>query len=103
MNKDKTLEKETIQGILSKPFALADWQNLLKEVFDVKNFFQTPQEIPLPSNNKADAAYELGSFETTDDRLIGLYLVKVKPGVWLERNKVGLRELLRSVYKYDVD
>lgn len=29
--------------------------------------------------------------------------MKVKPEVWLERNKVGLRELLRSVYKYEVD
>ena len=30
-------------------------------------------------------------------------MVKVEPEVWLERNKVGLRELLRHVYKYDVD
>jgi hypothetical protein len=97
------MDKKAIQNILSQPFVLADWQNLLTAVFGVKNFFQTPSEIPLPSNNKADAAYELGSFNTTDDRIIGLYLVKLKPEVWLERNKVGLRELLRSVYKYDVD
>ena len=97
------MEKKNIQNILSNPFVLADWQNLLKEVFGVKNFFQTPPEIPLPNNNKAGAAYELGSFYTSDDRIIGLYLVKVKSGVRLEQNKVGLRELLRSVYKYDVD
>lgn len=97
------MDKKTIQSILSKPFVLADWQNLLTEVFGVKNFLQKPAEIPLASNKKAESAFELGSFKTADDRIIGLYLVKVKPEVWLERNKVGLRELLRSVYKYDVD
>jgi len=32
-----------------------------------------------------------------------LYRIELNPDVWLERNKVGLRELLRNVYKYDVD
>lgn len=97
------MDKKTLQSILSKPFVLADWQNLLTEVFGVKNFLQKPASIPLASNKKAESAFELGSFNTADDRIIGLYLVKVKPEVWLERNKVGLRELLRSVYKHDVD
>ncbi len=96
------MEKKAIQNILSSPFALDGWQNLLTAVFGVKNFFQKPREIPLPSNSKADVACELGSFNTADDRIIGLYLVKLKPEVRLERNKVGLRELLRSVYNYDV-
>lgn len=97
------MDKKTLQSILSKPFVLADWQNLLTAVFGVKNFLQKPASIPLASNKKAESAFELGSFNTADDRIIGLYLVKVKPEVWLERNKVGLRELLRSVYEYDVD
>ncbi len=97
------MDKKTLQSILSKPFVLADWQNLLTDVFGVKNFLQKPAEIPLANTKKAESAFELGSFNTADDRIIGLYLVKVKPEVWLERNKVGLRELLRSVYKYDVD
>ena len=97
------MDKKTLQSILSKPFELSDWRNLLTAVFGVKNFLTKPSEIPLSSNKKAESAFELGSFNTADDRIIGLYLVKVKPEVWLERNKVGLRELLRSVYKYDVD
>jgi type I restriction-modification system DNA methylase subunit len=97
------MDKKTLQSILSKPFELTDWRNLLTAVFGVKNFLTKPSEIPLKSNKKAESALELGSFNTADDRIIGLYLVKVKPEVWLERNKVGLRELLRSVYKYDVD
>ena len=97
------MDKKKLQEILSNPFNLNDWQNLLKSVFGAKNFHQKPISINLSDNKKADAAFELGSFNTSDDRIIGLYLVKVKPEVWLERNKVGLRELLRSVYKYDVD
>ncbi|MXV14019.1 Eco57I restriction-modification methylase domain-containing protein [Hufsiella ginkgonis] len=97
------MDKKTLQNILSKPFELTDWQNLLTELFGVKSFLQKPAIVPLSNNKKAEAAFELGNFSTSDDRIIGLYLVKVKPEVWLERNKVGLRELLRSVYRHDVD
>ncbi|NIK73951.1 type I restriction-modification system DNA methylase subunit [Thermonema lapsum] len=97
------MEKKELQATLSAPFDLQQWQQVLRKVFGVQHLYATPSEIPLPANNKADAAYELGKFTTADDRLVGLYWVKVKPNVWIERNKVGLRELLRSVYKYDVD
>jgi anti-anti-sigma regulatory factor len=97
------MDQKTIQNILSKPFALDDWQDILRETFGVKKLLQKPSEISLPKNDKARAAYELGSFNTADDRSIGLYWVKLKPEVWLERNRVGLRGLLRNVYRYDVD
>lgn len=97
------MEKKKLQEILSQPFVLSDWRQILTEIFGVKYFLQNPLEIILPKNNKAKASYELGSFNTSDDRIIGLYLVKVNPEVWIEKNKVGLRELLRNVYKYDVD
>jgi hypothetical protein len=97
------MDKRELQDILSRQYDTEKWIAVLKFCFGVKGFLQKPLPIGLPSNKKAEAAFELGSFNTTDDRIIGLYLVKVKPEVWLERNKVGLRELLRSVYKYDVD
>ncbi|APF18727.1 hypothetical protein Calab_3101 [Caldithrix abyssi DSM 13497] len=97
------MTKQKLQQVLSAPFNLDAWRTVLFEVFGAKQFHQQPQPILLPSNNKADSAFELGSFHTADDRLIGLYQVNVLPNVWLERNKVGLRELLRHVYKYDVD
>ena len=98
------MNKRQLQEILSAPFHLEAWRNVLFEVFGANNFNQQPQPILLPqNNNKAESAYELGSFNTADDRLIGLYQVNVLPNVWIERNKVGLRELLRHIYKYDVD
>ena len=97
------MEKRELQEILSKPYKIELWQKVLREVFGVKNLLQQPKLLDLSSNKKAKAAFELGSFNTTDDRIIGLYLVKVNHEVWLERNKVGLRELLSFVYKYEVD
>ncbi len=97
------MEKKTLQNILNKKFCLTEWTQVLKSVFGATNIFVQPKKILLKSTDKATEAYELGNFTTTDDRIIGLYRVVLTPKVWLERNKVGLHELLRSVYKYDVD
>ncbi len=98
------MDKVTLHKIFSKAFDDASWLEVLKSVFGAKlGLLAQPKPILLKSNDKANAAFELGSFTTTDDRIIGLYKIEVKPEVWLERNKVGLRELLRNVYQYDVD
>ncbi|MDR6571034.1 Eco57I restriction-modification methylase domain-containing protein [Chitinophaga ginsengisegetis] len=97
------MEKKQLQHIFSTPFQLQNWQKVLKSVFGVSRLNLQPRQIIIPKNDKADAAFELGNFNTADDRIIGIYQVNVKPDVWLERNKVGLRELLRNVYGHDVD
>jgi hypothetical protein len=97
------MDKRQLQDIFSKPYSIELWQNVLMDIFDAKFLHQNPLPILLPTNDKASAAFELGNFNTKDDRIIGIYQVNIKPEVWLERNKVGLRELLRQVYKYDVD
>lgn len=97
------MDKSHLHKIFSKPFKNSDWLDVLQNVFGAKQLLAQPREILLPSNDKAKAAFELGNFTTTDDRIIGLYRIELNPDVWLERNKVGLRELLRNIYKYDVD
>ncbi len=97
------MDKKQLQEILTQPFNSQSWLDLVKSVFGARQLLAQPKEIILPKNDKADTAYELGSFTTSDDRVIGLYKVNVSSDVWLDRNKVGLRELLRNVYKYDVD
>jgi hypothetical protein len=98
------MDKTTLHKIFNKAFDDASWLEVLKSVFGAKlGLLAQPKPIQLPNEDKASAAFELGSFTTTDDRIIGLYKIEVKPKVWLERNKVGLRELLRNVYQYDVD
>jgi len=97
------MTKQQLQTILSSPYDQAVWKQVLIEIFGVKRILQRPQPIYFANTQKASEAYELGSFSTKDDRIIGIYQVNVNPEVWLERNKVGLRALLRDVYKYDVD
>lgn len=97
------MSKSDLQKIFSQSFNLTLWQETLREIFGVKRLLSQPRTILLPNNDKAESAYELGSFSTSDGRVVGLYQVKVLPGVWLEKNKVGLRSLLRNVYRYDVD
>ena len=98
----------TLCKIFSKTFEDASWLEVLKSVFGAKLGLRS-QPLDITSNLKtkdldtANAAFELGSFTTTDDRIIGLYKIEVKPEVWLGRNKVSLRELLRNIYKNDVD
>ena len=97
------MDKKNLQSILSSSFTISNWRDVLVSVFGAKRLHQNPIPIEINKKEKAEAAFELGSFNTSDDRIIGLYLVKVKPEIWIQRNKVGLREMLRSVYKHDVD
>lgn len=97
------MDKTSLHKIFKKSYNHQDWVDILQSVFGAKKLYVQPKSILLPDHERVSEAFELGSFTTTDDRIIGLYRIDVKPNVWLERNKVGLRELLRNVYKYDVD
>ncbi|MBX3295014.1 MAG: hypothetical protein KF762_04830 [Acidobacteria bacterium] len=101
------MTKEQLKEILSTPYDQNAWQGVLREVFGVENLLRVPNSISdrftAADRELARQALELGSFETSDGRLVGLYQVDLtdKPRIW--QNRVGLRQLLRSVYKYDVD
>lgn len=97
------MEKAKLNKIFSQAFQLNDWLDILKSVFGARQLLSQPKPILLKNNDRAKSATELGSFSTSDDRIIGLYHVVVGDDIWLERNKVGLRELLRDIYRYDVD
>lgn len=97
------MEKVELKNILSASFNTESWQRVLREVFGANKLHQKPFPISLPTNNKTESAFELGSINTADDRVVGIYLVNVLPSVWLGKNRVGLRQLLRNIYKYDVD
>ena len=98
------MDKKTLQySVLEKHYQPDKWLEVLKEFFGTKKLHQQPQSIVLPVNDIAEGGVELGSFYTSDERLVGLYEIQLKPNVVIERNRVGLRSLLRNVYKYDVD
>lgn len=97
------MDKKQLQNnILEAEYNRAVWFNVLKDYFSVKKLFLEPKNITV-DKSKAEYAVELGSFVTADEREVGIFEIKLQPQVWIERNRVGLRSLLRQVYKYDVD
>lgn len=97
------MDKKQLQHtILEAAYNREAWIEVLKEYFGVRKIQLSPQKINI-DNSKAEYAIELGSFNTIDEKLVGVFEVKLLPQVWIERNRVGLRSLLRQVYKYDVD
>lgn len=98
------MDKKTLQtSILEAAYQPEKWMEVIKLYFGAKKFHQTPQQIILPGNNLAEKALEIGSFYTVDERLIGIYEIQLTAKAWIDKNRVGLRNLLRQVYKYDVD
>ncbi|RPI19830.1 MAG: hypothetical protein EHM58_00110 [Ignavibacteriae bacterium] len=92
------MNKEQIAEILSNPYNRDNWVDLLKKVFIKGQLKLVPQKLPINSDY-VNTAYELGSFETADKRIIGVYEVNINDNVKLERNRVGLRNLLKPHYK----
>lgn len=98
------MDKKYLQSvILENKYNPQEWRKILQEYFSANKFHIIPKLINLPPNDIADSAVELGSFYTKDERLIGLYEVQLKQKPWIQVNRVGLRSLLKHVYKYDVD
>ena len=97
-----------LKDILAHPYNQKDWTDFLTQLFHEKDsssdegILSTPQRIAI-SNDKVKEAYELGSYLTSDERLIGIYQVNISEDMLLYRNKVGLRNLMAKIYKYNVD
>src|SRR5687768_10653646 len=98
------MDKKNLQiEILETSYQPEKWLEVLKQYFGAKKFHQTPRPIILPGTDLAEGAAEIGNFYTADERLIGIYEVKLTSKAWVDKNRVGLRNILRKVYKYDVD
>ncbi|WP_404981976.1 Eco57I restriction-modification methylase domain-containing protein [Capnocytophaga granulosa] len=97
-----------LKDILAHPYNQKDWTDFLTQLFHEKDsssdegILSSPQRIPM-SHDKVKEAYELGSYLTSDERLIGIYQVNISEDMLLYRNKVGLRNLMTPIYKRNVD
>lgn len=101
------MTKDDLKQILSQPFEAEDWNRVLRKIFGVKQIPQRPTDM---TNQLADADREIASAAcqvsattTSDGKHIGFYRVDLtdRPRIW--QNRVGLRRLLRRVYRDVVD
>mgnify|MGYP002741475639 CR=1 FL=1 len=97
-----------LKDILAHPYNQKDWTDFLTQLFHEKDsssdegILSLPQRIAI-NHDKVKEAYELGSYLTSDERLIGIYQVNISEDMLLYRNKVGLRNLMTPIYKRNVD
>ncbi len=91
--------------IFEKPYNRATWYNVLVQNFNVNTLRKEPLDITkrLTDNQFNATAFELGNFNTIDGHLVGLYELEVSENVNIFRNRKGLRDLLKQVYKNDVE
>ncbi|TKK70218.1 hypothetical protein FC093_05570 [Ilyomonas limi] len=97
------LSAEELKRIFESEFNPESWKRILIEIFGVKRLHLQPQTIGVTPNDWNAKAFELGSFETIEGRLVGIFEVQINRKVKLQYNKVGLRQLLKPIYEEDVD
>ncbi len=97
------IDAAELKSIFEKEYNRTDWLHALREIFQIRNLHEVPQEVDLPVNDFDARAMEMGFFETSEGLLIGIFEVTITPNIPLERHKVGLRNMMRNVYKRDMD
>lgn len=92
-----SLSVPEIRQKLESNYHRNDWLHLLYDLFPQGDYYAEPETISLPSNELADKAFELGSITLDGGLPIGLFEIQLLPTVKLERNRVGLRSLLKQI------
>lgn len=92
------MERFELKELFQNKYNREKWLNLILKVFPEVNILNTPSNLSLTSDN-VKGGVELGSFETSDGSLIGIFEINIDGKVQIEKNRVGLRNILRKYYK----
>lgn len=96
------MNKEQLQGIFRQPYNAGMWQELLINLFGASEIRQTPSTLTSDTNEMVEG-FQLGLLTTTDRYEIGLFAFEIKQGHNLQLNRVGLRSLVKSYTRLQVD
>ena len=94
---------DQLKTLFEKEYNRTEWTSALLDIFHIQDLHIVPHSVELGENNFNASALELGFFETAEGLLVGIYEVEIKSDLRLDRNKVGLRNLMRKVYTNDAD
>jgi adenine-specific DNA-methyltransferase len=96
---------EQIHSLFKQRYNQISWKQFLNEAFAKTRLLASPEILTGIDSNVASQVQKLG-FITLDEngieRQIAVYEVTLAEGIILERNRVGLRNLLRKYWK-DID
>lgn len=92
----------SIQHVLKSEYNSTRWKAFLSELFTSSNFYSNPTALPGINDAVASQALHIGNITLNDNgisRGIAVYEVMLAENVVLERNRVGLRNLLKPHWK----
>ena len=96
---------DQIHSLFKQRYSQSSWKQFLTEAFVKTRLLASPEILTGIDANVASQVQKLG-FITLDEngieRQIAVYEVTLAEGIILERNRVGLRNLLRKYWK-DID
>lgn len=96
---------DQIHHLFKQRYNSSNWKQFLGEAFVNTRLYSTPEILTGVDSNVASQVQKLGNIllnESGIERQIAVFEVALAPGIILERNRVGLRNLLRKYWK-DID
>ena len=96
---------EKIHNLFKERYNQSNWKQFLGEAFAKSRLLATPEKLTGIDSNVASQVQRLGYIALNEngiERQIAVYEVTLAQGIILERNRVGLRNLLRKYWK-DID
>ena len=99
------MNQQQIQQLFQLRYNQNNWKQFLSQSFSDARFLATPDVLTGINTDVATQVLRLGYVNLNEngiERNIAVYDVTLAPGIVLERNRVGLRNLLRKYWK-DID
>ena len=96
---------EQIHNLFKQRYNQNNWKQFLGEAFAKSRLLATPEILTVIDSNVASQVQKLGYITLNEngiERQIAVFEVTLAQGIILERNRVGLRNLLRKYWK-DID
>ena len=96
---------DQIHNLFKQRYSQTNWKQFLGEAFAKSRLLATPEILTGIDNNVASQVQKLGYITLNEngiERQIAVFDVTLEKGIILERNRVGLRNLLRKYWK-DID
>ena len=93
---------DQIHNLFKPRYNQTNWKQFLGEAFAKSRLLATPEILTGIDSNVTSQVQKLGYitlFENAIERQIAVYEVTLAPGIILERNRVGFRNLLRKYWK----
>jgi len=86
-----------IRQLLESPYNQKEWKVFLQSHFTNGRLFGDAHTIELIDENISSKCYSLGNYEVDEYTKIGIFEVQLNDNIKLTRNRVGLRNLIKSI------